>query len=330
MIEIEAKKLMRGEGKLGRPSRGGRWLGAFWMSAALLLGIDTAAAQSEVPLAQQAIPDEGYRPREDTYDSTRTMAMGSGARASAMGTAAITANPANLGLGRLYHIEAFSQFNVTQNYWAFGSAIADSITNRLAAGMSFRGILGNGDRDYRGYDGRLSLGLPVVEQFGIGISGRFLKVDAAGEDQSGRTIGPSLTSFNLDAAIRVTPITGLHIAALGYNFIQTDSPLAPLQLGGSASYAYENIFSIGGDFLVDLTTYGEPTFIFGGGVEYFVANMVPIRVGYRGDSGRGLHQVTGSVGYVSQQFSVDLALRQDVQPGEKQTDLQLALRYHVQ
>ena len=297
-----------------------------FMVGAILFGAQPAAAQVEVGLSQEAQPDDGSRPREDTYESTRSMAMGSGARASALGTAAITHNPANLSLGQLYHIEAFAFFSAMQNYWAFGSAVADSITNRLAAGMSFRGIIGNGNRDYSGYDGRLSFGLPIVSQIALGVSGRFMQVKAS-DAQSGRS---TLTAFTMDAALRVTPITGLNIALLGYNFIPTDSSLAPIQLGGSLGYSYENVFSIGGDFLVDLTTYDELSYIFGGGVEYFAGNMVPIRVGYRGDSGRELHQFTASVGYVSQQFSVDFALRQDVQPGTKETELQLAIRYHVQ
>ncbi len=143
-------------------------------------------------------------------------------------------------------------------------------------------------------------------------------------------MGSGLRTFTLDASIRLTITEGLHIAALGYNLIRTDSPLAPTQVGGSVSYSFGSVFSVGGDVLVDLTTFDSVEIIAGGGVEYLAADSIPIRVGYRRDQGRELNQFTASVGYVDRAFGLDFGLRRDIASDTKDTQLLLNFRYHVQ
>jgi hypothetical protein len=57
--------------------------------------------------------------------------------------------------------------------------------------------------------------------------------------------------------------------------------------------------------------------------------VVPIRAGYRYDSGRTTHAITGGLGYVDQTFGVELGIRQDVGNTDN-TELMLSLRYFVQ
>ena len=70
--------------------------------------------------------------------------------------------------------------------------------------------------------------------------------------------------------------------------------------------------------------------LIGGGIEYLAGESFPLRVGYRRDQGRELNQITAAVGYVDQQFGLDLALRQDIANGNNDTQILLNLRYHVQ
>ena len=289
----------------------------------------TASAQMEVAPSTDVVPDDGRRAREDTFESTRGLGMGTGARASAVGTSAIAYNPANLALARLYHVGAFVGFVPQAGAWSFGSAIADSVTSQLTAGLSFRGIYGNGSRNYRGYDGRLALAYGLSPAIALGVSGRYVRLSSEDQNEAGQTVGAGVKAFTVDAAIRVTPVEGLHIAALGYNLIRTKSPLAPMLLGGSASYSMGTTFSIAADVLIDMTTFAKAQVIFGGGAEYLAGDTVPIRIGFRREHGRKLNQITAAVGYVDQNFGVDLALRQDIASDESDTQLLLSFRYHV-
>ncbi|MEM1418325.1 MAG: hypothetical protein AAGH15_25745, partial [Myxococcota bacterium] len=182
-----------------------------------------------------------------------------------------------------------------------------------------------------GYDGRLALGFPLSERIAIGLSGRYINYRSQARNDAGEVVNATtLRAFTLDVAARVSPLEGLHIAALGYNLIQTRSPLAPLQLGGGASYTIRDMVTLAADVLTDLTTFDSTTVIYGGGIELLAAETVPLRIGYRHDDGRGLDQLTASIGYVDRQLGADLALRQDIGPGERRSELLFSFRYHVQ
>ncbi len=289
-----------------------------------------AMAQDELPPSEDAIPDDGRRPAEDTYETSRGLALGTGGRAGAMGTSAVAYNPANLGLARLYHVETFASYIPGQGAWTLGGAVADSVSNKVAAGMSFRGVYGDGNRNYRGYDGRLALGMALSDAIALGMSGRFVRLRSRQRNDAGERVGSSVKAFTLDAALRVTPVEGLHIAALGYNLLKTGSPLAPTLLGGSASYTLNGMFTVAADVLVDLTTFDQAELLVGGGVEFLAGGQVPIRAGYRRDQGRDIHQLTLGLGYVDQRVGVDLGLRQNIASETKETALVLSFRYHVQ
>ena len=263
---------------------------------------------------------------EDTGATSRGMALGSGSRASALGTSAVVYNAANLPLARLYHVESLFGYLAGENAYTLGAAVADSVSNRVAAGMVMRRFFGGGLRPYDGWDGRMSLGMPISQSIGIGISGRYFKLSPSNQSTSFRT----RKGFTMDVAVRITPTDGLHIAALGYNLINRHTSLAPTLLGGSASYSFSDRFSVGADFMADITTFDHATYIAGGGVELLIGDSLPLRMGYRHDTGRGAGRLTGSIGYVDQTFGVDLAFQQPVTGPDSGTELLLSVRYQVQ
>jgi hypothetical protein len=288
-----------------------------------------ASAQTEIPLGGEPVPDDGTRPRESTYETARGLGMGTGTRASAAGTSAIAYNPANLALAPVYHLESFATYIPNDRAWMYGGAVADSVTNRMAAGFSMHGVYGNEDRNYRGFDSRLALSVPFSDAISIGVAGRYVRLRSRTENENGDRVGPGVKAFTLDAGLRVTPVAGLHIALVGSNLIPTDSSLAPMLLGGGVSYSYETLFSIGADVLVDMTSFDGPELLIGGGAEVLLGGQVPLRLGFRRDQGRELNQITAAIGYVDQKVGLDVALRQDVN-GPKETQLLFAFRYHVQ
>jgi hypothetical protein len=288
------------------------------------------SAQAEAPsgVVEVANPERG---REDTLETARGISMGSGARATATGTSALAYNNANLALLRLYHVEAGFGYITGRNAFTIGSAVADSISNSLAAGFSFRGFFGNG-RDYNGWDGRLGLGMALAPVISLGVGARYVRMTPRRRDDNDTPIGEHARGFTLDASATVTPIEWLHFSVLAYNLIDLDSALAPQQVGGSLGVLVQEFgLGLGADVLVDLSTFSSPRVIGGFGVEYTAADLIPIRLGYRRDGGRNLHTQSLGTGYYDSKLELDFALRHDLRArGRRQTELMLTVRYNVQ
>ena len=288
----------------------------------ILLGalsvLDPGAARAQ----EEALP-----PGESTLETARGLGMGSGARASARSSSALAYNAAGMPAAQLYHIESLVGYDAGTGAWSLGSAAVDSITNKLAAGLSIRGVLGGGDDAYNGFDARLGIAIPLAESISVGLGGRFLKLRIDQQDDMMMVDNQNVRHFTLDASIRVHPVEALSLVALGYNLIDTGSSLAPMLVGGGAGLTFGGL-TIAGEGLVDLTTFDHASVIAGGGVEYLAAEIVPIRAGYRFDSGRDTHYVTGGIGYVDQHVGADVSVRQGV-AGLKDTQLVLSFRYHV-
>jgi hypothetical protein len=279
---------------------------------------------------------------EARIESARGMAMGTGSRSSSASTQAQAENPANLVIGGVYHLEALTTYSPTFKRMTYGASVVDSMTSKLAAGISARGFFGdNKAGDNSGWEGRLGLGLPIGEILSLGVAGRYANFtvsdphakpehpQTATETKPDRTF--KVKAFTMDAAITLRLGDSLTISALGYNLIDTKSPLAPMMVGGSAGFAAGNGLTLGGDVLVDLNTHKQfsgPKLQFGGGIEYLAQNMAPIRLGYFYDQGRARNGVTAGLGYVTTNFGVQLSLRQVV-TGEKETTLMSALQYFV-
>lgn len=252
-------------------------------------------------------------------DTPRGVAMGAGARASAQAANALAYNPANLSLGGIYHINVFTGYTPGPERWTVGGSIVDSMTNQnIAMGVSFRGVIGNGEEGYSGFDGRLALAIPFSPQISFGVGGRYVALEQDGQSTTSTLVDGDTRAkgFTMDAALRFTASEGLNIAALAQNFIDRDSELVPFMLGGSVSYSLD-IFTIAGDILFDMTTFEDPELVAGVGGELLLGANVPVRAGYKFDAGRQDHFVTGGIGYMDQVFGVDVGLSQQVSGGSE-------------
>lgn len=262
---------------------------------------------------------------EQTIETPSSIALGSGARAASIGTAAALNNPAALHRRKLYHIEGVAGVAIEPGLWSSSVVIADSITNIVAAGVAIEAVYGSKPTTYSGWDIRLALALPIGELVSIGLTGRYLRYTANDE-----TMGePGVKGFTFDAAVRVEPIQGLVFAALGYNLLDRESDLVPRLLGGSVGFDLVPNLLVGADVLVDISTFDRVSFVLGGGASYRIAEILPIRAGYRHDTRRGLGQITAGIGYEEPRFAFDFALRRDLIGGSV-TQLMLSARYHVQ
>jgi hypothetical protein len=277
---------------------------------------------------------------EARIESARGVALGSGMRANAAASQAIADNPANLPQGGLAHLETFFGYQPTIKRMGVGGAVVDSMTSRLAAGLSARGLFGDNDAgDNSGWEGRAALGLPIIDLLSVGIAGRYSNFTvsdpkARPEHAPQEGMPPDRTfklkGFTMDAAATLHLLRGLSISGLGYNLIDTGSPLAPMMVGGGLAFTAGAI-SLGGDALVDLNKhklFSGPKLTVGGGLEYLAQSVAPLRVGYQYDNGRHQHAITAGVGYVDQRFGAQLSLRQ-VLGDAKETTLFSAVQYFI-
>jgi hypothetical protein len=281
-------------------------------------------ASSAPALAQTTSTDR----RSESLETPRGLALGTGVRASAVSTAALAYNQAGMPLSKLYHLEGLVGFAPSTGLWTLGASVVDSNTNNLAAGLAFRGLIGSEDDGYSGLDGQLALAYPLAEFLSLGLGARYVWLTTNAQLPEGMD-DTLVQGFTLDASVVVQPVDGLRIAAYGSNLIDLESSLAPLQVGGSAAFTYESVFTIGADVLVDLTTFEQAQILAGGGVELLAAGKVPIRLGYVFDSGRQIHSVSGGLGYLDTSWGAELSLRQDV-AGASDTAILASFRYFVQ
>ena len=89
-------------------------------------------------------------------------------------------------LTRIYHIEALGNLVPEYGHIVFGGVVVDSITNKLAGGVSVTGGFLDSfqdpatslDRSW--LDVRLALAYPIVDAFSVGLGGRYIKVTQNG------------------------------------------------------------------------------------------------------------------------------------------------------
>lgn len=281
--------------------------------------------------------------QQSRTESARGVALGSGARATAFSTQAQADNPANLVVGNLYQIESFLAYDPTFKRFGWGGTVVDSMTSRLAAGFSLRTLFGdNRSGENSGYDGRISLAFPIVPQLSVGVAGRYANMKVADTKAYPENIAMlgmegwvpdrqfRLKGFTMDAAVTLRPVPGLAISGLAYNMVDRDSPLAPLMVGGSAGFSTGSL-TIGGDVLFDLNKndlFDGTKMLVGGGIEYMVGGLVPLRAGYQYDAARAQNAISGGLGFVDPRFALQASFRQTVSHGNE-TSLFFAAQYFV-
>lgn len=148
-----------------------------------------------------------------------------------------------------------------------------------------------------------------------------------------------VVTFDLGATARI--YDELRVAVVGQNLWPHGIEL-PTRLGIGLSYRPGPRWLIAADAVINFTgikmcsaappdpcseTTSRTTARFGGGVEYNIADRVPLRAGYVYDTELDVHHVTGGLGYLhpARGIGVDFAIRQRVEGGNESV-LLLGLR----
>lgn len=267
-------------------------------------------------------------------ETPRSAAMGGALRAAGSGTTSIFVNPAALPEVRLYHFEALAQVTPETDRQVYGGTVVDSITSRLAGGFSLVGGFMDRDGLDRSFlDARLALAFPITERFMIGLTGRYFKATQSGlgpfgwSAVSGGLVDPGSTSTprgrvamvntpSLDAGIVIAPTDNILIGVAGQNITYPNNGLLPTTIGGGLAYK-GGALTIEADGVADINSWLKPTARIGVGGEYIIVGRVPVRLGYRYDSGGKLSTLSLGTGFISTSFSVEATVRRSLSnPGE--------------
>jgi hypothetical protein len=297
-------------------------------AAAIVAGLaafsGVARADQPSPLPPPVIYNYGVE------DTPRSAAMGGSLRALGSGNTALLLNPAAVAETRVYHIEADGQFMPEAARQVYGGSIVDSVTGRLGGGVAVMGGFMDPNGLNRSFiDARLALGYPITDRFMIGISGRYLKVTQSGPgtafESSPGPFGPLdrvsgglsdptggrfafVNQMTFDVGLAVKPADVLYIGVLGQNLAYAGNGILPLMVGGGIGIGTKD-FSIEGDGLADLNSWNKATGRFSGGAEVLIANHVPLRAGILYDSGARNPTVSGGLGFLATEFSVEASVK---------------------
>jgi hypothetical protein len=298
---------------------------------------------------------------QSDFVGARAMGMGEAQRTDASGASAVLMNPAGMSLARRYVIEGIYGFRVEDLGHHAHVSVVDSVTSRVAAGLFYTFINTNPRLGFNWAGGRidstqltrtghaagLSLSIPLGDKFILGATVKYLHFDTTAPLPSG-TVPPNIT---LDRVNGVTFDVGLlvrlgqrfRIAAVGQNLWDHGSRESPLTLGLGVSVLPIPNLIIAFDAAINFTGYqthrvdaatgnvhldSKVTARIGPGLEWVIANKVPIRAGVVYDSGLPATFLTAGLGYVGSSFGIDLGYRAKVQGGIENT-LMLGVRLFV-
>jgi hypothetical protein len=295
------------------------------------------------------VPEVGYNYGE--IESARSAAMGGALRALGNGVTGIYLNPASIALTRVYHLEALAQIWPQARRQSYGASAIDSATGRLAAGITGQyAVLDPDGVDRRWTDVRLALAFPLSDRLYAGLTGKYLKLRENGFARSGFGLpAPSLAAsgladqaivdgFTFDAGLTVKPSDALYIGIVGTNLTNPGHGFQPTMFGGGVGYG-TNDLTIEGDVVSDFTTFTNAdgstrTNVRAmAGFEYLAGDHYPLRLGYRYDKNQSTHALSGGLGYIDPQFSIDVAVRHTVagsSPYGPSTSIVIDLQYFVE
>lgn len=289
----------------------------------------------------------------------RTIGMGEAIRGEATGGAAPLLNPAAMSLMKQYVIDAHYGFRVEDRGHNLFVSVVDSVTSRVAAGLFYGfvhanpqfgfnwagGEVGSARATRQGHAAGLSLSL-ALGKFMLGASVKYLNFKTTSPLPKGtvpsKLTQDSVNGVTFDFALMAHLGDRFNMAIIAQNLWDHHSPETPTTLGIGLTVMPIPALSINFDVATNFTghqiykldendvgkTKTVITARLGPGIEYLIAQKVPIRLGAIYDSWMNAGYVTAGTGYMSKQFAVDLGYRGKVAKGVENY-LLLGLRVFV-
>jgi hypothetical protein len=287
----------------------------------------------------------GVDVRAQDFVGARALSLGESYRAIATGNDAIYFNPAGLPLLKRYALEAHYLMDLVDESHQGDVSVVDSKTNPLAVGLAYT-FQGSEltRRQTLQHTATLAVAYPLFDRlFSVGAGFKYKNVSDA-------IAGNYLNAISADLGLLTLIPGGLSFGAVGYNLVpirtvaSTHVPISAgfagsLDLGPLSAWIFGARPSLGPvqtaagvplplstglmrgpldgltlsfDWLVDFETlYGVKSRL-SSGLEYLVADTVPVRGGWWWDEITDEHRVSVGLGVIIPSFGVDVAFQQSV------------------
>jgi hypothetical protein len=251
----------------------------------------------------------------------------------ATGTEALFVNPAALAARKRFALDGLYLWDARPGLQSpashaqyFGGAVADSVSAPLAAGVSFlRAMKGPQTGNI------ISLGLagPLTEGLFLGFTGKYYSLSGAGA----LGVESVRSSLNVDAGLFWQLTRHLSLGGAAYNLVGNSKDFSmPKGYGAGIALGSDTSLQVTGDWHMDaeacFTPGGQAAFCppkgtasdlkkrsaskYGGGVEYLVDNLVPVRGGFQVDDVAKTKWWSAGIGLVTSQAAVDVGYRQSL------------------
>jgi hypothetical protein len=301
-------------------------------AAAVLLGMVLAGPAHADPMSTS--PEQAYDQGE--VPNPRALGMGGALNALGVSTTALSLNPANMALARVYHLEALAAYSPEAKRQTYGLAVVDSVLNSSHVAGGLEGTWSEFDPSgiHRTWtDLRGGVAVPLGQYLSLGATIRWLRVNQdLGVGPFGTSYasdggnGPLFNGVTFDAGATVSVLDGLRIAVVGHNLTNPGTALAPIVGAAGVGY-FTPTFAIEGDGSLDFTTWGKARGRLMAGGELFLADRYALRAGWRYDAGTKINSPSLGFGYIDPNWSIELGIRRDIISEHAETLGSLSLRY---
>lgn len=292
------------------------------------------------------------------FIGARALSMGESYRATATGNDALYFNPAGLPTLKRYALEGQYLLSLSDENHQGDISVVDSKTSAVAVGIAYT-FQGSEltRRTTIGHTATFGIAYPVFDRiFTIGAGLKYKNVSDA-------IAGNFLNALTADVGILSRIPGGLSLAAVGYNLIPLTTvqssyvpisagfaaaldlgPLSAILFGGGANFGAVqtaagipsqntgelsgplNNLSLSFDWLINFQTLEGTKSRLSTGVEYLVAELIPLRAGYLYDELTGDHRVSGGIGVVVPYFALDVAYSQSLIDQFERRSISFALK----
>ncbi|MDI7266610.1 MAG: hypothetical protein QME96_01285 [Myxococcota bacterium] len=289
----------------------------------MLLVVAALAASMSASVEAQETRVRGFGAER----TPRSLGLADAAVASGISTTGVFLNPAGVGMGSVFHTEAWYGFANDLDRHVFGVVAVDS-TTPIAGGLGFAwAYTGLPAEESNFYDARAVLALPLARIAAIGVNMRYVRVDYA--EAIPHSPG-ALNDFTLDAG-GIVQIDRFFLGVVGTNLTDLDHPLAPLALIVGAGMAL-GPGRLEFDAAFDWSSYDEVEpmgvkYAIGG--EVLLLDVLVLRAGYRYEDIPDVHGIGAGIGYVDRHVALDFGFQQDLSGDRSDTRLGLSARYFV-
>jgi len=277
------------------------------MRPAIAFALAALALATGRPAAAAAALPELPTPNAQDLSGTRALGMGDAFRAVASSNEAIYLNPAGMALSSKYEIDLAYAFDRGDSLSRFNGSIVDSKTTRLATGLAYTRLTGDGlHGELSGSIVNLAFGVPLADRIALGFGLKYLGF--SGPDRTNAVTG--------DVGLLLRPVEWISLGAVAYNVIDVNSREAPFRAGGGIAIGSDTAFRLAFDTVADFADPDRTGLTFHAGGEYLFDGMMAIRAGFIRRDLEDRNFATAGLGFVSGAAAIEAAYVQSLESGQ--------------